>query len=225
MSFSRGAPLLVEVGDHPIQYRIWPLHPWRSAGLRRHSRPRRRITTALVSWSNPAPGALTSLTTSRSTPLRSSLRRPRSSTSCVSAAKPDQDLAGPAAGGQPGQDVGRRLEDQLGDAVLLGQLVAGRTLRPEVGHGGGHDDDVGALRRRRHGSLHVGRRLDVDPRHAAGHVGRQRRAATTVTSVTAAPRRRRGHRDGVALLARRAVRDEAHRVEGLTGAAGAHHHP
>src|SRR5208283_4819811 len=38
-----------------------------------------RITTAFVSWSNPAPGALTSLTTSRSTPLRASFRRPRSS--------------------------------------------------------------------------------------------------------------------------------------------------
>src|SRR5947209_6841782 len=55
--------------------------------------------------------------------------------------EPDQHLAGPLGRAEAGQDVGRRLEHDLGDAVVLLELVIGHRLGPEVGDGGGHHDD------------------------------------------------------------------------------------
>src|SRR6185437_9039605 len=65
-----------------------------------------RMVTALVSWSNPAPGAVTSLTTSRSTPLRLSLRRPRSTASPVSAANPTSTCPGGRRAASPARMSG-----------------------------------------------------------------------------------------------------------------------
>ena len=183
-----------------------------------------RITTAFVSWSNPAPGALTSFTTSRSTPLRAELAPSPLERVVRLGREADQDLVRAAAGGQAGQDVGRRFEHQLGDPVLLGQLRSRRPLRSEVGHRRGHDHDVRAFGRRAHGVLHLGRRLDVDPCHRGGHVGRKREwRGGHERDRRAAPGCR--DRDGVPLLARRAVGDEAHRVEGFTRTPGTRRRP
>ena len=72
----------------------------------------------------------------------------------------------------------------VGHAVVLLDLVVGRRrLGPEVGHRGGHDDDVGRGAGRQHRLVHLGRRLDLDHVDAGG-AGR----STVVTRVTSAPR-------------------------------------
>ena len=220
------APLLgASVGDHPIQYRVGH----RILGGQRdvHGAPVgvRGSTTALVSWSNPAPGALTSLTTSRSTPLRASLRRPALERIVGLGGEADQHLPGPAPGGQAGQDVGGRLEHQLGDPVLLGQLPTGRRL-------GRKSATAAAMTTTSAPSAAAPDRLPPcrppSPRRPAStapaDVGRQgeRRRGDQRHRRPAAGRRLG---QGVALLARRAVGDEAHRVERLAGAPGADHHP
>ena len=97
----------------------------------------------------------------------------------------DQHLPGPGAPAQLGQDVGGGLEDDLGRSGVLLDLAGGPGGGPEVGHRGGHDDDVGLVRPVQHGLGHLGRRLD-------GHDLGPRRAGagpTVVTSVVLAPRR------------------------------------
>ena len=90
----------------------------------------------------------------------------------------------------------------------------GRRLGPEVGHRRGHDDDVGVVVRA-HRRLHLGRGLD--PHHLdarpdrAGRGGDERDVGPPGGGLLG---------QGVALLARRAVADEAHRVDRLAGAAG-----
>ena len=74
--------------------------------------------------------------------------------------------------------------------------------------------------RAEHLAVHVLGGLDPDDLDAVGAPGR----AWVVTSVTAAPRRRRDLGDGVAHLPGRAVADEAHRVDRLAGAAGGDEH-
>ena len=73
-----------------------------------------------------------------------------------------------------------------------------------------------------HGRLHVGRRLDPH------HVDRPASATASgevVTRVTRRPAPGGRLGQGVALLARRPVGEEAHRVDRLAGPPGAHHHP
>ena len=181
------------------------------------------MVTALVSWSKPTPGAETSLATIRSTPLASQLGRgPRPSTSPVSAANPTSTWPGRRRPAELGQDVGGRLEDELGHPVGLVTAWCRRgAFGPEVGHRGGHDHDVGV----------VGACSSMAASISAA-------VSTRTTSTPAgAGRSRRGHQDdvgapvggglghGVALLARRAVGDEADRVDRLAGPAGADHDP
>ena len=115
-----------------------------------------------------------------------------------------------------------RLEDDLGAcrrAFLI--LWSGDVDRAEVGDRGGHDDDVGGVARSADRGLHLGRGLDAGPPRRRRATGR----STVVTSVTSAPRARGLVGQGVALLARGAVADEAHRVDRLAGAAGGDEHP
>ena len=71
-----------------------------------------------------------------------------------------------------------------GDAVVLLDLAVGGRRRPEVGHGGGHDDHVGRSAARHDGRLHLGRGLHVDDARRPAATGR----STVVTRVTLAPR-------------------------------------
>ncbi len=56
--------------------------------------------------------------------------------------KADQGLAGALRGAEAGEDVRRRLEEDLGRTAFLLDLVIDRGLRAEVRDGRGHDDDV-----------------------------------------------------------------------------------
>ena len=108
-----------------------------------------------------------------------------------------------------------------GSPSSLESFVARRPLGAEVRHRGGHDHDVGAFGGGADRVLHVGRRLHVDPRDRRRDVGRERERRGRHQGHRRAAAGR-GDGDGVALLARGAVRDEAHRIERLAGAAGAH---
>ena len=199
----------------------------RARAVRRPSRRRRpRITAWLSALPKTAP-PLTSLTTSRSQPLRASLARAWSSTepvsSPVSAAKPTIDAARARA---RSWEISARMSgfcvelDRRGGAVvgLLDLGVADRG-RPEVGRGGGHHHGVGGGRRAddRVAQLAGG----LDPDHLdAGRVG-QRHVGADQGDLGAAGGGRAGER--VALPPRGAVAEEAHRVEVLAGAAGGDH--
>ena len=116
----------------------------------------RRGSTASLSGLPKTAPPLTSLTTSRSQPLRASLARARSSTEPVVVAglggEADDHRArrGPgrcrARGGCRGSGSARWLGAEPSAAFLiLASLTAGR---PEVGRGRGHHDGVGGRRRR-----------------------------------------------------------------------------
>ncbi len=99
-------------------------------------------------------------------------------------------------------------------------LDDGQVLGPEVGGGGRHHDGVGGGARLEHALLELGRGLDLDHldpgRVGQGHVGGD--------EGDLGPAGRGGAGQRVALEARGAVADEAHRVEVLAGAAGGDHH-
>ena len=63
--------------------------------------------------------------------------------------EPDEHLARSLRRAEAGEDVRRRLEHDVGHAVVLLDLAGGRRLGPEVGDGGGHHDDVGVAARPR----------------------------------------------------------------------------
>ena len=114
----------------------------------------------------------------------------------------------------------RGLEHDLGDALVLLELAVRRFLGPEVGDRGGHHDDVGRRRPGQHRVLHLGRGLD---RHDLDARRRGPADGGDEGDVGAPAGRDLG--DGVALLARRAVGDDAHRVDRLAGAARGDQHP
>ena len=145
--------------------------------------------TALASLSKPVgwPVSPTSLTTSRSQPLRASLARAWSSTepsaSPVSAAKPTSTCPGRRAATSSARTSGFCTSSTVSASRLL--ALGGEALdRPVVGDGGGHDDRVGALALGQHRVAQLERARHPAHRDARG-VG-QRRAATT--STTSAPR-------------------------------------
>ena len=75
----------------------------------------------------------------------------------------DDQLLGAAPAGELRQDIGGRLElDAQSLPPVLRDLVGDRLGGLEVGHGGGHDDDVGRLERRRRGVAQLVCRLHVD---------------------------------------------------------------
>src|ERR671931_164787 len=124
--------------------------------------------------------------------------------------EPDEDAAVAAPGGELGEDVGRRLEPHLPRRVVLRALVGVRLGGPVVRDGGGHQDEVrvGAgqglashvLGGRGLDDLYVGGRGDREVRREQRH-------------LAAAAARLARERD--AHPARRAVAEEAHRVERL----------
>ena len=181
-----------------------------------------RMTARLVSTSKPASGCEMSLATMRSSRLRAQLvgrvldagrrSRPRS-----------RRAPGPARLSRPSVDeeVVGGLEHDLGDALVLLELAVGGCLGPEVGDRRRHHDDVGVGGPAEHRVLHLGSAVSTGTISTPGGAGRP----MVVTSVTSAPRAGGGLGDRVALLARRAVADEAHRVDRLAGAAGGDQHP
>jgi len=60
-----------------------------------------------------------------------------------------------------GEDVGRRLENDLGYAGVLLEFSMFSNLRPEVGNCSGHHDHIGRRRKRLHGCLHLRRSLHL----------------------------------------------------------------
>ena len=198
-----------------------PPHPW-CAGAPSVTEPSApKMVTSLVSWSNPTPGADTSLATIRSTPLAASLAvRPLGHLLGLRR-EPDQHLARPPAPAQLGEDVRRRLEDQVGHAVGLVQLGLGGHLGAEVGHRGGHDHHVG---RRRPWPAWPPPSPPPSP-PVDDHPGGDRLARWWSPAPPRAPPTGGGVGQGVALLPRRAVGDEPHRIDRLAGAPGRDHHP
>ena len=118
-------------------------------------------------------------------------------------------------GAERGEDVDGGLQAHLGHAIGLLELARGHGDRSEVGHRGGHDDDVGTARVRHDGTVHLVRGLDTDH---LGRGGRRPFAGGHQHDLCAASDRL--VRQGVTLLAARAVAQVTNRVDGLTGATG-----
>ena len=125
-----------------------------------------RIAASFVSVPKPVPARPTRLATSRSRPLRASLSLPGRLDVVRLRREAHQDLARTPVFPELGEDVGRRLELQLGDAVVLLELAVGAQLRTEVGDGGGHHDHVGVGRVREDRGAHLLGGLDLDDVHA-----------------------------------------------------------
>ena len=97
----------------------------------------------------------------------------------------DEHLTGALAGAEPGEDVGGRLEDDLGDAVALLQLAVGG------GRSGGSRRRRRPSRSRRHRRPPLRSPTCISAAVSTAHDRRHRRAsgrATVETSVTSAPR-------------------------------------
>ena len=91
-----------------------------------HPGRRRRSTTAFVSCSKPDAGGRDVVGHDEVGALAGELARGRwPATSSVSAAKPTSVWPGRLRGAEAGEDVGRRLEDDVGDAVVLLDLLVG----------------------------------------------------------------------------------------------------
>ena len=136
----------------------------------------------------------------------------------------DQHLAGAGGGppGRPGCRASARGRARAARPPWSASCSAGALGRKSA-TAAAMTTTSAARRRCQHRRLHLGRRLDVDPRHAGRHVGGEGEGRDGDQGHGGPPPGGRlGH--GVALLARRAVGQEAHRVEGLAGPAGAHDH-
>ena len=152
----------------------------------------RSSVTALVSWPKPTPGARDVVGDDEIEVLGAELGRGVGHRSVGLGGEADEHLARALGGAEPGEDVGRRLEDDLGHAVVLLELAGGGRLGPEVGDGGGHHDDVGARRprpRRRPASRPPSRRRRRARRAAPG--GRRCEIEHDVGARARRPRRRR----------------------------------
>ena len=165
-----------------------------------------------------------SLSTTASSPLRSSLARACSSPpSPCSAAKPITRLIRapdlrPAAAST--STVGSRLELERLPAGLL-ELVRSGVRGAKVGDGRGHQQDVGGRRTPRAWRPRARRRSR--PRSCARPAGGSS-ATLAATSVTSAPAPQRLRGEGQPHAARGAVADVAHGVDRLAGAPGGHEH-
>jgi hypothetical protein len=93
----------------------------------------------------------------------------------VSAAKPTRICPAGLAAPEPGEDVGRGLEDDVGRPSSLLELAGATVAGTEVGYGRGHDHHVRLGRQpASHGRVHLRRSL-----HPLG--GRHRRDAASST--------------------------------------------
>src|SRR5215210_3755930 len=131
----------------------------------------------------------------------------------------DQQLSVRAPSSELTQHVGGRLERDRPRGAVLGALLLFRLLGPVVGDGGGHQDHVGvAPRKRLAGHVLGGRRLDYI--HSYGRAHREvRRDERDLRPAPSRLGRERG-----AHAARRAVAEEADRVQRLARPAGGHEH-
>ena len=120
----------------------------------------RSSVTALVSCPKPTPGADDVVGDDQVEALGDELGRGVGDEVGGLGGEPDEHLARALGRAEAGEDVGRRLEHDLGHALVLLDLARGGDLGPEVGDGGGHHDDVGVRPRRRSASCICGGRLD-----------------------------------------------------------------
>ena len=179
------------------------------------------MTTSLVSCSNPTPRRRHVVGDDEVEALASAASTGRwRSTSSVSAAKPTRVWPGRFAP-ERGEDVGGRLEDDSGDTGVLLELPSAAAL-------GRKSATAAAI-------------TTTSARRRASRARRRSISAAVSTSTTSTPGGRRtvdgGDEgdlgapggglggEGVTLLARRAVADEAHGVDRLAGAAGGDEHP
>ncbi len=137
--------------------------------------------------------------------------------------EPDQDLSRAPAAAELGQDVGGRLEDELGHArrpcdSLVSDGALGRKSATAAAMTTTSAPSARARARPRSISAAVSTRTTVD-------AGRRRPAASWSPGPRRRPAPAAASASGVALLARRPVGDEADRVDRLAGPAGADHHP
>ena len=133
--------------------------------------------------------------------------------------EPDQRLTRALRRSEASQDVGGRLEDDLGRPAFLLDLVVDRGLRPEVRDGRGHDDDIRRRRAGQDGGLHLGGSLDRDDLGTRGH-----RPADSRDDGDRRAASCRFESQRMPLLSRRPVRDHAHRIDRLSCAARGHQH-
>ena len=178
-------------------------------------------TTSFSAESKPMSSRATSLKTIRSARLLPSFSRARSRPrSPRSAAKPTSTAAPfvpPRA--QLAQDVGRRLERHRPGLVVLRPLALLGLGRPVVGDGGGHHDHVRvAAGERLAGHFLGGRRLHHVYSYGRGHREVRRDERHLRPAPPSLGGERRAH------PARRAVAEEADRVERLAGPARGHEH-
>ena len=213
--------------DQPADARIATIRSSTPAAIVRLS-ARGRVTagsptanrvTALVSCWKPVASALTSLATIRSSCLRSSFDAGVRLEVVGLGREADERLPGRLVGTQPGEDVGGRLEHDLGRAVVLLELVIGRIDRTEVGHRRRHHDDVAGRGEPLELGLHLGRGLDTHDLDADRRRPVDRRHERHLRTAA-----RRFLGDRVSLLAAAAVGDDAHGVDRLARAAGADDH-
>ena len=139
------------------------------------------IVTSFCSLSKPMSERAMSLTTTASRCLRSSLPRPRSTAPvAVLGGEAHERLAGAAEAAERGEHVGGRLELD-GEALEPGlhDLRVLRRARAEVGHRGGHQQDVGRRELGARRGLELGGARHVQHAHAARalerHVGADQR--------------------------------------------------
>ena len=181
-----------------------------------------RISTRLSGLSKPL-SQPTRLTTSRSTPLRCALRRPRSASSAsLSAVSAADRLPRPARGDEPGEDVRVRRQLQAGNTVLLPQFRVRDGGHPVVGDRRDHRDHVGRRRGIRHRRFQFGGGAHAHDLHArvGGCLGEH-----AVVDVGGDERDLGAAAGGVegergTLPAAGAVAEVPHRVDRLAGAAG-----
>ena len=194
--------------------------PWSAAAGARRCR---RAPAGPRGWCrcrSRSPASLTSLATMRSQPFCASFSAAWRSTSSVSAAKPTTTGARPLSSARMS---GFRVSASAGasPSASFFSFCGASSARPIVGH------------RRRH---HHHRRAVDAGQHRLAHLRAPSRTSTRVTPGRRRQRRRPGHqrdlgaaprrarRDGEAHLARRAVAEEAHRIDRLVGRPGRHQH-
>ena len=213
------------VGDRPVEYRIRPLHPWRSRRSRCCCRPPRGWRPHWCRGRIPLPGARDVVDDQQVDPLAAAISRGRARPRRWSRPRnPTSTWPGRRRATRPVRMSGVGSSTSSGSPSSLESLRSAATLGRKSATAAAMTTTSASRHGPSSGRLHVGGALHVDPGHRRPHVagkGERRRGDQRHRRTPAG--RRFGQR--VPLLARGPVGQIAHRVERLAGAARAHHHP